>query len=293
MIVNRANIYLFFVFNTVFTIHCMEYVNHELQDCFTNKIVLDYDGNSNNASYIAQTANIVHSDIEGKELDDILVMREKYAHVKNLMFTKPQSKFYDVITIYKSNLLSKEIMLVQLANVKDYLKEDGEIHALIQTQSNCLSIENNVMLEFYPRIYECFSLEMKQQLGEKRQPRCLVEGFKSAFFTDDEIKETVWTAGYKILSYKEIEYEDVMKIVEIKKILKSDFLTIIEEAEFLKETKKLLWKEFIALIFNKYKKNDNGDVIVPVKATKIHLRNKGLMRLCLNLNFFAGSNNRR
>ena len=73
----------------------------------------------------------------------------------------------------------------------------------------------------------------------------------------------------------------------MKKILKSDFFQIIEECEFLEETKKLLWKEFIALILNKYKKNDNGDVIVPVKATKIHLRNKGPMRLRLNGYFFG------
>jgi len=280
----------FFIISSAFNImHCMEYVNHELQDCFTHKVVLDYDGNADNARYIAQTAKMVHSDIRGKELDDISAMREKYAHVKNLIFTKPQSKVYDVITIYTSNLLCKEIMLDRLAiDVKGYLKEDGEIHALVTTQSNCLSIENSVMLEFYPRIYECFSLEMKQQLGEKRQPCGVVEGFKSACSTDDEIKDDIWKAGYKILSYKEIEYEDIMKIGEIKKILKSDFFKLIEECEFLKETAKLLWKEFIALILNKYKKNGNGDVIVPVKATKIHLRNKGPMRLRLNVNFFGG-----
>jgi len=267
----------------------MEYVNHELQDYFTNKIVLDYDGNVHNACYIAQTASIVHSDITGKELDDISAVQEKYAYVQNLKFIKPQSKFYDIITIYRSNLLSKEVMLDRLAiYVKGCLKEDGEIHALVTTQSNCFSIENSVMLTFYPRMYECFSLKMKQQLGEKKQPCGVVKGFKSAFFTDDEVKEIVWQAGYKILSYKEIEYEDVMKIGEIKKILKSDFLKIIEECEFLKETKKLLSKEFIALILNKYKKNDNGDAIVPVKATKIHLRNKGPMRLRLNVNFFGG-----
>lgn len=167
----NVTIYFFLIINTISPIYCMESAHHESLDCFSNKIVFVYDGNPNNACYIAQTANIVHSNISGKELNDIALLQEKYAPVKNLIFTKTQSNFYDIVTIYNPTILDKKSLLTQLTdNIRTYLKVDGEIHALIRTQNNYLSIENAAFLTLYPEIYELLSPEQKQNVKQKWHP---------------------------------------------------------------------------------------------------------------------------
>ena len=288
MTIHNTYIYLL-VMGIIFTTQCMEqcmeyYIKQEMIDSFTDKIVLDYDGYANNACCIAQTAKIVHSDTRGEDLTDISVLQEKYAHIKNLTFTTPQSKFYDVVTIYNSNILNKKNMIWQLSDtIKEYLKINGEIHALVRTQKHFPSIGEAVFLILYPQVYELLSTEKKGQVKEKWHPLNFDITSKNQFLTDAKMKEDIWLSGYDIISYKEIVYETIMDLAKTKKVIKSDFLKMIEECEFSKEIQKSLYKQFLLLILDKYKRNDIGEVIIPTNATKIHLCNKGPMRLRVNL----------
>ena|SRR5438309_4978166 len=277
------NKYLILAISTISTIHSMEYVNLEPQDTFTNLTVLDYDGNAHNACYIAQTAKIVHSDTTGKNLTDITTNQKNYAHVNNLIFTTPQTNIYDAVTIYNPNILNKKSMIYHLCDMHKHLKLNGELHALIQTQTHYPPICDAAFLTLYPQIYQSLSSETLQQLKQKHHPSAIT--LQSIYFTDERAKDTIWSSGYDVISSKEITYEIIMHTAEIKKLLKSNILEIIKECEFSEETQKSLYKQFISLFFNQCKRNNKDQIIIPSKATKIHLRNAtGGMRLRLNWN---------
>jgi len=275
------NKYLILAISTIFTIHSMEYVNHEPQDTFTNLTVLDYDGNEYNARHIAQTAKMVHSDTTGNSLTEITANQKKYAHINNLIFTTPQPDLYDVVTIYNPNILNKKRMIYRLCDMHKHLKLNGELHALIQTQTHYPSIFGAAFLTLYPQIYQSLSSEKQQQIKPKNHPSVI--SFQSKYFTDEEVKDEIWSGGYDVISSKEIVYEIIMHAAEIKKLLKATILTGIEGCELSEETKKLLYKQFISLVFNQCKRNNEDQVIIPSKATKIHLRNvTGCLRLRLS-----------
>ena len=277
------NKYLLFAISTISSIHCMEQAYHEPQNFFTNLTVLDYDGNANYAYDIAKTAKMVHSDTTGKKLADIIAMKEKYAHVNNLRFTIPQLDLYDVVTIHNPNLLNKKEMFHQLGCfIKKYLKSNGEVHALIQTQKHYPSIHEIAFLELYPHIYKLLSLEKQQQINPQfHHPAVKLQ---SHYLTDEKAKDTIWSCGYDIISCRETIYEEIMTTAEIKKMLKSNLLDIVQECDFSQETKKLLSKQYVSLVLNQCKKNlDLDQVIIPFKVTKIHLHNTTeSMRLRLN-----------
>jgi hypothetical protein len=275
------NKFIMLAISTLSTINSMNYVNNEPQDTFTNLTVLNYDGNTHNACYIAQTAKIVHSNIAEDNLSEITTIQKKYAHIKNLIFTTPQPNLYDAVTIYNPNILSKKRMIDQLCDMYKYLKLNGDLHALIQTQTHYPSIHETAFLTIYPQIYESLSSDMQKQIKPKYHPSVIT--LKSKFLTDKEAKDYIWTSGYDIISSQEVSYEIAKPITEIKHMLKCSFFKEIEPCEFSQETSKSLWKKYISLILNQYKKNNETEMLVPFNATKLHLRNTtGSMRLKLN-----------
>lgn len=258
-------------------------ITKESPYCFENLTVLNYDSDENNALFIAKTAELVHSDTTQKEGTTNYSTQKKYALIRNLFFRKPQHTIYDLVTVYNPYMLNKKNIILHLKNIHDYLTPSGKFCGFIRTQTNNISVPEQAFATVYSQIYQLTHHKTEQTITSEDLLSAI--NLKSECFTDDELKEIIWSNGYDIISYKNKIYETaIYNTCEYKKTLKSTFIHNIRHHNLSETTIKQLKKQFIKLITKESKRNNLNQLIESWNFTKITLCKANNLRPTLFIN---------
>jgi hypothetical protein len=243
---------------------------YEPQASFKNLDVLNYDGYERNALYIAHTAQTVHSHITEKNLPSLAINKEKYAPVKNLLFTKAQDNMYDLVTIYDPHVLNKENIRNHLTDIQNYLKSSGKLYAVIKTQTNPPSIPEIIFGHLYSKIYKASRDEIQEIINSLDFSS--ITNLELDYLTDEQLKEIIYSSGYHIISYKNKLYTSIiLNAAEYEQALRLAFINNISSLQFSEETQRLLSSLFVNLVINTCEKNEYNQLIESWNFTKIEL----------------------
>ena len=258
-------------------------ITKESPYCFENLTVLNYDGDKNNALFIAKTAELVHFNTTQHNGTNCYSNQKKHPLIKNLFFRTPQQNTYDLVTIYNPYMLNKNNIISHLKTIHDYLTPSGKFCCLIRTQTNNISVPVQAFATVYSQINQSTHHTTEQTITSEDMPTEI--NLKSEYFTDNELKEIIWSSEYNIISYKNQIYETAIdNTCEYKKTLKSTFIHNIRHHN-LSETKiKQLKKQFVKLVIKQSKRNNLNQLIESWNFTKITLCKANNLRPTLFIN---------
>ena len=193
-----------------------------------------------------------------------------YTCISNILFPKPQLNAYNLITVYNPYILNKKDIHSHLATIHEYLTSSGELHGLVRTQTNNISLPEEAFLNVYFKIYETNLYKPKQTITFNDIPS--VAHLKAKYFTDDELKEIIWSNGYTIVSCENKIYENIITNKSAyKEEIKNAFIHAVRNFELSKNEKELLSKELIKHIIQQSKKNHFNQIIESWEFTEIKL----------------------
>ena len=253
--------YIILLLSLYTPLHCMQsLIEKEPRYCFKNLTILSYDGWESNAIFISANAALAHSNTQKTDtITNDIKKPKKHPEIKNLFFRQPQQNIYDLVTVYDPYMLNKNNILIHLKAIYDYLAPSGKLCFFIRTQTNNISIPEQALITVYSEISS-----LSQQTKN--------EFIKSRYFTDDKLKEIIWSNGYNISSYQGKTYETVIQdIYEYQETLKATLLHNIRHQNLSEKTIEKLTEQLINLVMQQSKKNCFNQLIESWNFTKITL----------------------
>lgn len=235
-------------------------IEKEPRYCFKNLTVFSYDGWEGNAIFIAKNAALVHSNtpIINNTTNDVK-KPVKHPEIKNLFFREPQQNTYDLVTVYNPYMLNKKNILIHLKAIHNYLAPSGKFCFLIRTKANTLSVPEQAFATIFPHEY------LSTQRAKEEQ-------IKANYFTDDELKELIWSNGYNINVYENKTYETILPdIHDYQEALAATFIHNIRHTNVSKTITQQLTEQFIQLVMQQSKRNRRNQIIESWNFTKIIL----------------------
>lgn len=178
---------------------------------------------------------------------------------------------YDYVTLFDTTLTSKPILLASLARYRSYLKEEGKLLTMIQTQENEFCPEIKAFKKLYSKLYTSASPEYRQNVKKELLPSRV--DFKNAFYTEQELRTEISKNGYHINSYQRKKYTIIIKNRPLYQIYLAEtvFPQFAEHFNLPKEAALALKKQFVRATMNKLQRDKDGNLIHPLDMTEILL----------------------
>ncbi len=252
--------------------NCQSYSPNELmlldviqQHSFDSLKVLEYGGSGEIAQYIAQTAKVVHSNSTDWSNEEITKKKEKYSHITNLSFTKPQI-LYDCIVIADPLEICPSNLQNNLSVCYKHLETNGEILSFCFLKPNYCILQKTFDI-FYPQHYAAFPESKIKELN-----LTCPQDYTSDFFSYDELEKT--PIIFKIKSHQPRLYNIIITDKkQYKSWLKERFAAFIDslpkEFELVPETTNLLQKQFVAIAMDQLQHDSNGNMIYPINIASL------------------------
>jgi hypothetical protein len=249
--------YIILVLSVCSPLYCMKsLIDKESPDYFKNLIVLSYDGCEDHAIHIAKTAKLVHSNTMS------CYNPKKYPHIENLFFRQPQHNIYDLVTVYNPHMLNKKNILTHLKTIYNCLAPSGTFCCFMRTQTNNISVPEQAFATVYSQTHS-----------------------SAQYFTDDKLKEIIWSNGYEILSYTNETYETVIdNTYDYQETIKEAFAHNIRHHNLPEPTIQQRTEQLIELVIQQSKKNNLNQLIESWNFTKIILSKADQPRPSLFIN---------
>lgn len=252
--------------------NCQSYSPNELmlldviqKHSFDNLKVLEYGGSGEIAQYIAQTAKVVHSNSTDWSNEEITKKKEKYSHITNLSFTKPET-LYDCIVIADPLEICLSSLQDNFSACYKLLETNGKILSFCFLKPNHCILQKTFDI-FYPQFYAAFSENKIKELNIT-----CPQDYTSDFFSYDELEEI--STMFKIKSHQPRLYHIIItNKKQYKSWLKERFTvfsdSLPKEFELVPEKTNFLQKQFVNIAMDQLQHDDKGNMIYPITIASL------------------------